>query len=215
MQRHLQFLKSFSIIVAVLFILSVISISAISEPIISDFVQCLAKQSSSSPIPANVLNQQNTTFQDALLAYTRNKRFSTPATPKPWAIVPAAHESHVQATVICAKQHRFQLRIQSGGHDFEALSYVSNVPFVILDLFNLRSINVNVKDESAWVESGATIGEIYSRIAEKSNVHGFPAAACPGVGGGHFSGGGYGNLMRKYGLAADNNVDAKIVDVNS
>ncbi|CAI0551803.1 unnamed protein product [Linum tenue] len=32
--------------------------------------------------------------------------------------------------------------------------------------------------------------------------------------GGHLSGAGYGNLLRKYGLSTDNVVDAQIVDVN-
>lgn len=32
--------------------------------------------------------------------------------------------------------------------------------------------------------------------------------------GGHFGGGGYGNMMRKYGLSVDQIIDAKIVDVN-
>ncbi|MCI27625.1 reticuline oxidase-like protein, partial [Trifolium medium] len=61
----------------------------------------------------------------------------------------------------------------------------------------------------------ATVGEVYYKIAEKSKVHAFPAGVCPTVGvGGHFSGGGYGNMMRKFGLSVDNILDAKIVDVD-
>lgn len=82
-------------------------------------------------------------------------------------------------------------------------------------MFLLRSVVIDLKNESLWVESGATIGEVYYRIAEISGVHGFPAGVCPTVGvGGHFSGGGYGNMMRKFGLSVDNILDAKIVDVD-
>ena len=107
-----------------------------------------------------------------------------------------------------------QLRVLSGGHDYEGLSYVSEVPFVIVDLINLRSINVDVETSTAWIQAGAQIGEVYYRIAEKSVNLGFPAGVCPTVGvGGHFSGGGYGTMFRKYGLSADNIIDAKLVDV--
>ncbi|OWM63762.1 hypothetical protein CDL15_Pgr006024 [Punica granatum] len=108
------------------------------------------------------------------------------------------------------------MKIRSGGHDYEGISYYSlSTPFFILDMLNLRSIEVDVGSETAWVQAGATLGEVYYRIAEKSRTHGFPAGVCPTVGvGGHFSGGGYGNMMRKYGLSVDNIVDAQMVDVN-
>lgn len=124
--------------------------------------------------------------------------------------------NHVQATVLCARSLGLQLKIRSGGHDYEGISYVSETgtPFVILDMFNLRSINVDIENETAWVQSGATLGELYYRIWEKSKLHAFPAGVCPTVGiGGHISGGGYGVILRKYGLAVDNLEDAQIVDV--
>ncbi|CAE5959240.1 unnamed protein product [Arabidopsis arenosa] len=96
------------------------------------------------------------------------------------------------------------------------MSYLSTVDFVVLNMFNLRSIEIDPKIDTAWVQSGATLGEIYYNVANKSNnLRGFPAGICPGLGaGGHFSGGGYGNMMRKYGLSIDNIIDAKIFDAN-
>ncbi|XP_050225417.1 berberine bridge enzyme-like 14 [Mercurialis annua] len=180
-----------------------------------DFLQCLNNNSDqqSNPISDAIFTPNNSSFTSVLQSYVRNLRFSAPSTPKPIAIIAAKHDSHVQAAVICCKNLSLQIRIRSGGHDYDGLSYVSEVPFVILDMFNLRSIDINITDETAWVQSGATLGELYYRIAEKSNVHAFPAGVCPTLGlGGHFSGGGYGNLMRKYGLSVDNIVDAQIVD---
>ncbi|MFS8031306.1 putative tetrahydroberberine oxidase [Helianthus anomalus] len=119
----------------------------------------------------------------------------------------------IQASVICSREHGLQVRVRSGGHDYEGLSYLCKTPFVIIDMRNLRSISIDIKQESAWVESGATLGELYYSIAQESQTHGFPAGVCPSVGvGGHFSGGGFGAMVRKYGLAADNVIDAYLVD---
>ncbi|KAM7530365.1 hypothetical protein LguiB_033775 [Lonicera macranthoides] len=63
--------------------------------------------------------------------------------------------------------------------------------------------------------AGATLGELYYSIAQKSRTLAFPAGVCPIVGvGGHLSGGGYGMLSRKHGIAIDHIIDAQLVDVN-
>ncbi|XWS20773.1 hypothetical protein CRYUN_Cryun31cG0131300 [Craigia yunnanensis] len=180
----------------------------------STILQCLSNHSvASPPISSLTYFPTHPSYKSILQSYIRNLRFSSATTPHPLFIVVPSHASHIQASIICCKIHGLEMRIRSGGHDYDGLSYVSTAQFMIVDMFNLRSISVNIEDESAWVESGATLGELFYTIAQKSKIHGFPAGVCPTVGvGGHFSGGGYGNMMRKYGLSTDNIVDAKLVD---
>ncbi|CAN1226527.1 Berberine bridge enzyme-like 17 [Linum grandiflorum] len=171
------------------------------------FQQCLHNNHNSSD--AVLYLPTNATFTTVLNAYIRNQRFTRPTTPKPVAIVTPTDESHVIATVLCTKRAGLRIIIRSGGHDYEGLSSWSPSPFVILDMHNLRSIDIDLASETAWVESGATLGELYYAIAKKSKTLAFSGGVWPSVGvGGHFVGGGYGNLMRKYGIAVDNVLDA-------
>ncbi|KAK9146527.1 hypothetical protein Sjap_006430 [Stephania japonica] len=76
-----------------------------------------------------------------------------------------------------------ELKVRSNGHDYEGISYVSDVPFnILIDLFLMNPIDVDVKHGSAWVEAGGTLGEVYYNIANKSKTYGFPAGICPTVG---------------------------------
>ncbi|PON87250.1 Xanthine dehydrogenase C subunit [Trema orientale] len=179
------------------------------------FLHCLSQHFSNSTSRFKLIyTPDDTSYFDILNSTIQNPRFSSPLIPKPCIIITPFHASQVQAAVNCSKKHGIEIRIQSGGHDSEGLSYVSDVPFVILDLRNLRSIEIDVDQKIAWVEVGATLGEVYYSIAKKSENLGFPAGVYPTVCvGEHFSGGGYGHLMRKYGLAADNIIDAKLVNV--
>lgn len=191
---------------------------ASSTPIQDSFHQCLSLNSDISiPFSTTFYTPDNSSFTTILESTAQNPRFTVPSVPKPVLIFVPLNISHVQAAVICSKELGIQLRVRSGGHDYEGLSYKSDMkqPFLVLDLSKFKSIFVDINDNSAWVEAGATIGQLYYKIAEKSNNHGFPAGLCTSVGiGGHITGGGYGPLMRKYGLAADNVVDAQMVNAN-
>ncbi|XP_020204300.1 berberine bridge enzyme-like 8 [Cajanus cajan] len=172
---------------------------AASDSLQDTYLQCLTLHSDPSlPISGVTYFPNSPSYPSILDSYIRNLRFTSATTPKPSFIVAPTHVSHIQASVICCKRFNLELRIRSGGHDYDGLSYVSEAPFVIVDMFMLRSVEVNLEDETVSVDSGSTVGELYHAIAERSKVHAFPAGVCPSVGvGGHFSGGGYGNLMRR------------------
>lgn len=187
--------------------------------IYESFLECLPEQSPepeanfSSIVYSSI--HDTTCYTAVLQSLIRNRRFNTTTTPKPAIIITPTKETHVQAVVICAKKLGVQIKIRSGGHDYDGRSYVSHEKnYIVLDMFNLNSVIVDIDSETAVVQTGAQLGELYYRIWEKSKVHGFPAGVCPTVGvGGHVSGGGYGTMIRKYGLSVDQVIDARIVDV--
>ncbi|KAL6329065.1 hypothetical protein AAG906_007355 [Vitis piasezkii] len=153
---------------------------AASSSVHQNFLQCLTLNSNSStPITKVLYTPKNSSYETVLDFSIQNLRFTSSCTPKPHIIVTPLHVSHIQAAVICSKKYGLQIRARSGGHDYEGLSYVSEVPFIIVDLLKLRSINVDVEDGSAWVEAGATLGEVYYSIANKTATHGFLQASAP------------------------------------
>ncbi|KAK4270837.1 hypothetical protein QN277_019606 [Acacia crassicarpa] len=192
--------------------------SATSFPIQKKFTRCLqAKSQNAIPFATSFFTPDNSSFTTVLESTAQNLRYLLPSMPKPEFIFTPLDDSQVQAAIICAKKLKIHMRVRSGGHDYEGLSFVSLIeePFMILDLAKLRAINVDIARNTAWIQAGATIGEVYYRISEKSQVHGFPAGLCTSLGiGGHITGGAYGSMMRKYGLGVDNVIDARIVDAH-
>ncbi|KAI3466891.1 hypothetical protein Pfo_023554 [Paulownia fortunei] len=183
---------------------------------LENFVQCMSIHSSAGYIKAfkYLHTPGSPSYSNLLQSAEQNPRWLNSTSPKPQFIITPYNADEIRAAIICCRKHDLQVRVKSGGHDYEGLSYLCKTPFVIIDLINLRSISIDLEEETAWVQSGATLGELYYSIAQRSRVHGFPAGTCPSVGvGGHFSGGGIGTLLRKHGLAADNIIDAYFMDV--
>ncbi|CAL9080702.1 unnamed protein product [Musa textilis] len=208
--------RSVHLLLSLLPCLSILSASSLPDP--ESFLRCLSSTASPATDWSHLLYLPNSPSYFSLLnSSVQNLRFTSPETPKPFLIIAPTDASQVQASVVCCRDHDLPIRVRSGGHDYEGLSYRSEKKssFVLVDLADLRSVSVDVEHAVACVEAGATVGELYYRIAEHSKTLGFPAGVCPTVGvGGHLSGGGFGFLWRKYGLAADNVLDAKVVDVN-
>ncbi|TVU01286.1 hypothetical protein EJB05_53249, partial [Eragrostis curvula] len=119
-----------------------ISISSASSAT-DEFLSCLA-----ADIPPHLVQTPaSPSYAAVLLSTVRNLRFATPGTPQPVAIVAAADPEHAQAAVRCGRRHGVRLRVRSGGHDYEGLSYASldrRESFAVLDLAALRDVRAMV-----------------------------------------------------------------------
>lgn len=179
------------------------------------FVDCLLYQCPNSNISQWVYTQNNPSYTSILDSSIRNLRFMSPDTTKPFLVLTPSSVQEVQASIVCCKNHSLSTRVRSGGHDYEGLSYrlISCAQFVMIDLANLRDIHFDTHHRVAWVQSGASLGELYHKLSQKSGTLAFPSGMFPTVCVGRiFSGGGFGILSRKYGLSVDNILDAKLVD---
>ncbi|PWZ13198.1 Reticuline oxidase [Zea mays] len=154
----------------------------------------------------------------------QNLRFAAPGFRKPEAVVLPTSRRGLQRAVLCARSASLAIRVRSGGHSYEGQSYTvsggvldGKAPFVVIDLMNLNKVRVHAASATAWAESGATLGEVYHAVAHSSPSNrsslALTAASCSTIGlGGHISGGGFGPVSRKFMLAADNVLDALLVD---
>ncbi|CAI0545841.1 unnamed protein product [Linum tenue] len=134
--------------------------AAADASVYQSFLRCLETNTApEDKISDLVYSPTNRTFNSVLQAYIRNSRLNTSSTPKPSIIITPTKIPHIQAAVLCTKAAGYQLKTRSGGHDYEGLSY----------MFNFRSIEIDAAAKSGWVQAGATLGELYYRIWQKSN----------------------------------------------
>ncbi|CAO2045203.1 unnamed protein product [Urochloa humidicola] len=185
------------------------------------FLRCISDLSPATANPSRLVHAPSDSSYPSLLNATiQNLRFASPGTPRPALLLTPSTVAETQACVACCRRHGLTVRPRSGGHDYEGLSYRSvpsaspRRPFAVVDVALLRGVRVDAARREARVGAGATLGELYYAAARESGGElGFPAGICPTVcAGGHLSGGGFGPMMRKHGLAADNVVGAEVVD---
>ncbi|KAL0666813.1 hypothetical protein Bca4012_029517 [Brassica carinata] len=104
-----------------------VSSSSPSLTVPHHFLQCLDTQPSDhgSPNSATAVIPTNSSFSANLMSAVRNLRFASASNRKPEAIVAALTETHIRATISCCKLLNLELRVRSGGHDYEGFSYTS------------------------------------------------------------------------------------------
>lgn len=164
---------------------------------------------------SNFSTASSAAFADFLDSSLQNLRFAEAGELKPDIIIFPKSTAEVQRAFLCSINEGYRVRVRSGGHSYEGLSSTADAPFVIIDLMRMHTVTVDLVSKTTWAEAGATLGEIYYGISQLTPDYGFPAGVCPTVGSsGHFSGGGYGFLSRKYGTASDNVIDAQLINAN-
>ncbi|CAN6237667.1 unnamed protein product [Urochloa humidicola] len=192
------------------------------------FLRCVSDLSPATADPSRLVHAPSDSSYPSLLNSTiQNLRFASPGKLRPALLLTPATAAETQACVACCRRHGLTVRARSGGHDYEGLSYRSvptprssssaaRRPFAVVDVALLRGVLVDAARREARVGAGATLGELYYAAARDSGgALGFPAGICPTVcAGGHLSGGGFGPMMRRHGLAADNVVGAEVVDAD-
>lgn len=87
-----------------------------------------------NPNPNTFFTPNSPNFSLILNKTARNLRCITPMSPKPQLIFTPLNEIHIQMAVMCAKKLGIQIRVRSGGHDYEGMSYSSamDLPFIVI-----------------------------------------------------------------------------------
>jgi FAD/FMN-containing dehydrogenase len=128
--------------------------------------------------------------------------------PRPAVIVKVADANDVQTVVALARETGLQLAIRSGGHSAAGHSVVDDA--IVLDLSDMKAIDIDVAGRTAWAETGLTAGEYTTAVGAHGLATGFGDTGSVGLGG-ITLGGGVGYLGRKFGLTIDDLLAADIV----
>ncbi len=136
----------------------------------------------------------------------------------PLIIVYCYSRQDVSNAVIWARKNCVQIRIRSGGHNYEGYS---NGNFtLVIDVSRMNSMYIDEFSNCLHVESGVTNGQVYNFVSSKG--YPFPGGTCPTVGvSGYALGGGWGLSCRNFGLGCDSlkeielvNYEGKIITAN-
>ncbi len=127
---------------------------------------------------------------------------------RPAVIVRVADATDVSRVVSLARETGLELAVRSGGHSSAGHSVSEGG--IVLDLSDMRALDIDVERRSAWAETGLTSGEYTTLTGAHGLATGFGDTGSVGIGG-ITLGGGVGYLVRKYGLTIDDLLAADVV----
>jgi FAD/FMN-containing dehydrogenase len=126
----------------------------------------------------------------------------------PALIARCSGDSDVVRAVNFARDHQIPFAVRGGGHNGGGLGTIDHG--LVIDLSVMNQVEVDPVTRTAWVEGGATLGD----VDRATHVYGLaiPSGINSTTGiGGLTLGGGLGHLTRHLGLTIDNLVAAKVV----
>ena len=126
----------------------------------------------------------------------------------PAVIVRAADAADVVKVVKLARETGLPLAVRSGGHS--GAGHSTTEGGIVLDLRDLKSLDIDTDRRSAWAGAGLTAGEYSAGVGAHGLATGFGDTGSVGIGG-ITLGGGIGYLSRKHGLTIDSLLGAEVV----
>jgi FAD/FMN-containing dehydrogenase len=126
----------------------------------------------------------------------------------PVVIIKVSDANDVARVVNLARESRLELAVRSGGHS--SVGHSVSEGGIVLDLSNMKDLQIDPESRTAWAETGLTAGEFTTAAAAHGLAVGFGDTGSVGIGG-LTLGGGVGYLVRKYGLTIDSLLAAEVV----
>jgi FAD/FMN-containing dehydrogenase len=126
----------------------------------------------------------------------------------PAAIARVAGADDVARVIEIARERGSELAVRSGGHS--PAGHGTSDGGIVLDLSDMKAMDVDVDGRTAWAETGLTAGAYTVAAAAHGLATGFGDTGSVGIGGITLAGG-VGYLVRKHGLTIDSLLGAEVV----
>ena len=127
---------------------------------------------------------------------------------RPAAVVRVKDAQDVAAAVTFARETGALIAVRSGGHSGAGHSSLDDG--IVIDLRDMRAIEVDVAARTVWAETGCTAAEVTAATGAHGLAVGFGDTGSVGIGG-ITLGGGIGYMVRKHGMTIDSLLAAEIV----
>lgn len=127
---------------------------------------------------------------------------------RPALIARPSTAADVAHTIKFAREQQLPLAVRCGGHSGAAHGVIDDG--LVLDVRDLRSLEIDAADRSAWAGAGLSAGAYTKAVGAHGLATGFGDTGSVGIGGITLSGG-IGYLVRQHGLTIDNLLAAEVV----